>query len=138
MDSFSPQFYRIEKKTREIRGSSPPIGQPQTFLGRRRGSKFSSGKGSSISRPGNTAREGRRGRKDPNDRSPSRSLKYRLENGTTAVRREKGGGGERGGGGEGGREGGREVRSAVKTFRLEFRNDRRASLSGNNICTACT
>lgn len=66
------------------------------------------------------------GGEDPNDRSPSRSLKYRLENGTTAVRREGGGREEEGGG------------YAVKTFRLEFRNDRRASLSGNNICTACT
>lgn len=27
---------------------------------------------------------------------------------------------------------------SVETFRLGFRNDRRAGLSGNNICTACT
>ena len=27
---------------------------------------------------------------------------------------------------------------SVETFRLGFRNDRRAGLPGNNICTACT
>jgi len=49
-----------------------------------------------------------------------------------ARERKKGGGGEER---EAREQAGRQV--SVETFRPAFRNDRRAGLPGNNICTAC-
>lgn len=64
MDSFSLLNFTRSKaeKNREIRGSRR-LANRKRFLGRRRGSKFSSGKGSSISRPGNT-KEGKEGEEE--------------------------------------------------------------------------